>query len=159
MNRRKSERNQSITPPLFKQCAMTRCSAQLSSPILRTHKSTKANTGRPWHAIKPDEQSFASIKQIDAGLLNVGYAPKLARRWSWRPIFSMAGPTTSTACRRHTGACSGGLPPSSSPICAAMGTTAFSPAHHAQRPTVGRWPRHHRSHGCTQNSESHRRRL
>ena len=103
--------------------------------------------------------SFGAIKQIDAGLLNVGYAEAgpadgpaviLLHGWPY-DIYSFVdvAPLLAAAGYRVI-----------VPYLRGYGTTSFlSSDNHAQRPAVGRRPRHHRSDGCTEDSESHRRRL
>ena len=103
--------------------------------------------------------SFASLKQIDAGLLNVGYAEAgpadgpaviLLHGWPY-DIYSFVDVAPLLASKGYRVIV---------PYLRGYGTTKLSlQRNNAQRPAVGRRPRHHRSHGCPQNPESYLRRL
>ena len=121
--------------------------------------SSTADSAEPAAIEQGRNTSFHSLKQIDAGLLNVGYAEDgppdgpaviLLHGWPY-DIYSYVDVAPLLASKGYRVIV---------PYLRGYGTTSFlSSDNHAQRPAVGRRPRHHRSDGCTQNPESHHRRL
>ena len=126
--------------------------------------SAKAQSGKPNSAAIPATKpgthtSFAPLKQINAGLLSVGYAEAgpasgppviLLHGWPY-DIHSFVDVAPLLAAKGYRVIV---------PYLRGYGTTRFlSSATMRNAQQSARWPRHHRSHGCSQNSESHRRRL
>ena len=111
-------------------------------------------------AIKPGTNtSFASLKQIDAGVLNVGYAEAgpadgpvvvLLHGWPYDiHSFVDVAPLLASAGYRVI-----------VPYLRGYGTTRFLSERHApQWPAVGGRRRCHCLDGCSQSSESHHRRF
>ena len=111
-------------------------------------------------ASNPDTStSFGRLKQINAGLLNIGYAeagpangPAVVLLHGWPydiHSFVDVAPLLASAGYRVI-----------VPYLRGYGTTTLSlQRNDAERPAVGRRPRHHRSDGCAQDPESYLRRL
>ena len=121
----------------FGAAAMTLAAAQFGVIGSASAQAIKASA-KALPAIKPGTNtSFASLKQIDAGLLNVGYAEA-------GPADGPAGHSAarlalrhSQLCRRRAAAGVGGLP-GDRPLSARLRHDALSLERHvAQRPAVG----------------------
>ena len=98
--------------------------------------------------------SLGPLKQIDAGLLNIGYAEAgpangpaviLLHGWPYDiHSFVDVAPLLAAAGYRVI-----------VPYLRGYGTTQLSlQRNDAQRPAVGRWPRHYRSDGCAQDPKA-----
>jgi predicted alpha/beta-fold hydrolase len=134
----------------FGTAAMTIAAAQLG--VITSAAAQTGKAASNVSAIKPGTNtSFKALKQINAGLLNVGYAedgpaegPSVVLLHGWPyDIHSYVDVA---------------------PLLAAKGYRVIVPylrgqCNHAKRPAVGRRPRHDRSHGCAQDPESDLRRL
>ena len=134
--------------------AMTIAAAEFAF-VASARAQSGANT-RDAITTKPGTHtSFGSLKQIEAGVLNVGYAEAGPANGAWSSCCT-AGPTTSTPIVDVA------------PLLASAGYRVLVPylarlwhdAVHlepdrAQWPALGARPRHGRVHGCAQDSESH----
>ena len=96
--------------------------------------------------------TFASIKRIDAGLLNVGYAEAgpadgrpiiLLHSWPYK-IDSFADVTPLLAAAGHRVIV---------PYIRGFGTTRFLQCHVSERSTIGGGTRHDCTHGCASHPE------
>ena len=103
--------------------------------------------------------AFGPLKQIDAGLLNIGYAEAGPAEWS-------CSTSTARLALRHLQLCrcrafvGFGRLQGNRPLSARLRYDALSlQRNDAECPAVGRRPRHHRSDGCAQDPDSYRRRL
>ena len=141
----------------FAAAAATLAAAQFGA-IGGANAQTKAKSSLP--AVKPGTNtSFAPLKQIDAGLLNVGYAEAgpadgppviLLHGWPY-DIYSFVdvAPLLAQAGYRVI-----------VPYLRGYGTTRFlSERHGPQRPAGGARRRHRRADGCAQDREGDARRL
>ena len=120
----------------------------------------RETTPTPLATIKPGTNtSFAPLKQIDAGVLNVGYAEAgpadgpaviLLHGWPY-DIYSYVdvAPLLASAGYRVI-----------VPYLRGYGTTRFlSERHVPERPAIGGRRRHHRLDGCAQDREGDHRRF
>ena len=122
--------------------------------------TTRQDGAKQLPAIKPGTNtSFGPLKQIDAGVLNVGYAEAgpadgpaviLLHGWPY-DIHSLC------RCRAVAGV---GRLPGDRPVSARLWHDALSFERNApQRPAVGARRRYHRLDGCSQDREGDPRRL
>ena len=143
----------------FGTAAMTLAAAQLGligSADAQSGKAKAANLP----AIKPGTHtSFASLKQIDAGVLNVGYAEA-------GPADGPVGHPAAWLALRHLQLCrcraaaGVGRLPGDRPVSARLWHDAISFERYGpQRPAVGGRRRYHRFDGRAQDRESDARRL
>ena len=108
-------------------------------------------------AIKPGTNtSFGPLKQIDAGVLNVGYAE--AGPADGPPsFFCTAGPTTFTALSMSRRCWQSSGLPGDRPVSARLRHDALSfKRNRPERPAVGARRRCHRLDGCAQDREGDR---
>ena len=143
----------------FGAAAMTVAAAQLGMIGSAAAQSGKTKPTR-LPAIKPGTNtSFGPLKQIDAGVLNVGYAEA-------GPADGPAGHSSARLALRHSQlrrcravAGVGGLP-RDRPVSARLWHDALSFQRHVpQRPAVGARRRYHRLDGCAQDREGDPRRF
>ena len=123
--------------------------AQLGLAGFASAQSSPADPA-PLPAITPGAHtSFASLRQVDAGVLKIRLRGSRPRRTARRSSCCMAGPTTSTASSTSPRLlASGGLPGRSCPTCAATGPTRFrSSRDDAERPAGGPCHGHRRADG------------
>ena len=139
--------------------AMTVAAAQLAMIGSARAESGKAKSAE-LPRIKPGTHtSFGPLKQIDAGVLNVGYAEA-------GPADGPAGHSAARLALRHSQLCRcraaagvGGLP-GDRPVSARLWHDALSFRRDVpQRPAVGGRARYHRPDGCAQDREGDARRL
>ena len=131
---------------LLRSALRTRSPARRSGPIC-PGSSRGTNT------------SFASLKQIDAGVLNVGYAEAGPGRWSRGHSSARLALRHPHLRRRRAAAGVGGLSGDRA-VPARLWHDALSVERDAsQRPAVGDRRRHDRVDGCAQDREGDHRRL
>ena len=119
-----------------------RASAQSgNAPNRRRGRSSRARTRR-----------FAALKQIEAGVLNVGYAE--AGPADGPPVILLHGwPYDIHSLRRRRAAAGRGGLPGDRPVSARLRHDALPLRRHAaQRPAGGARGRHHRPDGCARRS-------
>ncbi len=137
----------------FGVAATTIAAAQFGMIGLTSAAADEA-TPTPLPTIKPGTNHvFAPLKQIDAGVLNVGYA-EAGPAGGPASFFCMAGRTTFTAlsmsllCSRLAGY------RVIVPYLRGYGTTRFlSSRHGPKRAAIGARCRHHRLDGCSEDPE------
>ena len=128
------------------------CGSSSSALIGSAEARTEQGKINGAHAVKPGTHtSFGPLKQIDAGLLNVGYAEAgpadgppviLLHGWPY-DIYSFVDVTPLLAQAGYRVIV---------PYLRGYGTTRFlSDRHGPQRPAVGGRCRHHRLDGCAQD--------
>ena len=134
----------------FGTAAMTIAAAQL---VMIGSAEAQSSATKPAGAT-----SFGPLKQIDAGVLNVGYAEAgpadgpvviLLHGWPYDiHTFVDVAPMLASAGYRVI-----------IPYVRGYGTTRFLRRHVPQRPALGARTRSHRLHGCAQNREGDPRRV
>ena len=142
----------------FGTAAMTMVAAQLG--VIASAGAQTSETASKVSAIRPGTNtSFKALKQINAGLLNVGYAEDgpadgpaviLLHGWPY-DIYSFVDVAPLLAAKGYRVIV---------PYLRGYGTTSFlssATIRNAQQSAVR--PRHDRSHGCAQDPQSHLRRL
>ena len=112
-------------------------------------------------AVKPGTNtSFASLKQIDAGLLERGIRGSWPRRWRCGDSSARLASRHLRLCRRRPRRPAGGGYRVIVPHLARLRLDALSfPRNRAQRPAIGGCARHHRFDGCAQNPKGNHRRF